>query len=78
MADKRQIFSTSVEKGMSPFIYDTERPHLNEAALIAGTNPELESSDQRRGRSQQNATPRDSMLQRALDLITSLEIYQKR
>jgi C-terminal processing protease CtpA/Prc len=77
-ADKRQIFSASAEKGMSPFIYETERPHLNEAALMAGTNPELESSDQRRGRGQQNALPRDAMLQRALDLITSLEIYQKR
>jgi hypothetical protein len=75
--DKRQIFVTSASKGMGPFIHDTERPHLNEAALIAGTNPELETSEQRRGRTQ--ATPvHDSVLQRALDLITSLEIYQKR
>lgn len=75
--DKRQILQASVEKGMAPFVYETERPHLNEAALIAGTNPELESSDQRRGRAQQSSTPRDPMLQRALDLITSLEIYHK-
>ena len=57
--DKRQIFYVSAEKGMGPFIYETERPHLNEAALMAGTNPELESAEQRHGRSQANLTPRD-------------------
>ena len=77
LVDKRQIFQAS-EKGMGPFIYENERPHLNEAALMAGTNPELESADQRRGRAQERSMPRDAMLQRALDLVTSLEIYQKR
>lgn len=76
--DKRQILQMSPEKGMAPFVYETERPHLNEAALLAGTNPELESSEQRRGRGQPAPLPRDPMLQRALDLIISLEIYQKR
>lgn len=75
--DKRQIFQASPEKGMASFIFDVERPHLNEAALIAGTNPELESGEQRRVRSQERSTPRDAVLQRALDLITSLEVYQK-
>jgi hypothetical protein len=78
MADKRQIFQLSAEKGMGPFVYETERPHLNEAALMAGTNPELESVEQRRGRALEKANPRDAVLQRALDLVTSLEIYQKR
>src|SRR5207245_1919018 len=27
MADKRQIFQLSAEKGMGQFIYETERPH---------------------------------------------------
>lgn len=79
-ADKRQIFQASAEKGMGPFIYDAERPHLNEAALIAGTNPELdaaEAAQQRRGRGP-DRIPRDSVLQRAIDLVTSLAIYQKR
>jgi hypothetical protein len=76
--DKRQIFQLSAEKGLGPFVYETGRPHLNEAALMAGTNPELESAEQRRGRAQASSAPRDSVLQRALDVITSLEIYQKR
>lgn len=78
LVEKRQIFQASVEKGLAPFIYETERPHLNEAALMAGTNPELESSEQRRGRAQERSLPHDALLQRALDLVTSLEIYHKR
>jgi hypothetical protein len=76
--DKRQIFQASGDKGMAPFIYETGRPHLNEAALMAGTNPELESTEQRRGRAQPTLAPRDAVLQRALDVITSLEVFQKR
>jgi hypothetical protein len=78
LVDKRQIFQASTDKGMAPFVSESERPHLNEAALMAGTNPELETAEQRRGRAQEHSLPRDLMLQRALDLITSLEIYQKR
>jgi Peptidase family S41 len=79
VADTRQIFRLSGEKGMTPFIYETERPHLNEAALIAGTNPELDIPDaQRRNRAREKQPARDSVLQRALDVVTSLEIYQKR
>jgi hypothetical protein len=77
MADKRQIFQFSSDKGMIFFVSESERPHLNEAALIAGTNPELESGEQRRSRGQDRFV-RDAVLQRALDLVTSLEIYQKR
>ena len=78
VTDKRQIFRLSGEKGMAPFVYETERPHLNEAALIAGTNPELEIPDaQRRIRARSGQPPRDAVLQRAIDVVTSLEIYQK-
>jgi len=78
IADKRQIFRQG-EKGMSQFVYETERPHLNEAALIAGTNPELDIPDaQRRLRAREKPALRDAVLQRALDVVTSLEIYQKR
>jgi len=79
VGDKRQVFRLSGEKGMTPFVYETERPHLNEAALIAGTNPELDIPDaQRRNRAREKQPVRDSVLQRALDVVTSLEIYQKR
>jgi Peptidase family S41 len=79
--DKRQIFQLSGEKGMAPFVYEAGRPHMNEAALLAGTNPELEvaeAAQQRRGRIQEKSPPHDPVLQRALDVVTSLEVYQSR
>ena len=81
LADKRQIFQLSGEKGMSPFVYEAGRAHMNEAALLAGTNPELEAAEaaqQRRGRTPEKSPPHDPVLQRALDVVTSLEVYQKR
>ncbi len=73
-AQKRQIFVASAQRGMSPFVFETERPHFNEAALIAGTNPEFETRQQRR-----NADDilRDAVLQRAVDVITSLAVFAK-
>ena len=81
MADKRQVFQLSDEKGMGPFVYDAGRPHMNEAALLAGTNPEVEAAEaaqQRRGRAPEKPPAHDPVLQRALDVVTSLEVYQKR
>jgi hypothetical protein len=81
LTEKRQIFRLSGEKGMGPFIYQPGRPHMNEAALLAGTNPEVEAAEaaqQRRGRTPEKPPAHDPVLQRALDLVTSLEIYQKR
>jgi hypothetical protein len=81
VADKRQIFQSSAEKGMGPFVYETGRPHMNEAALLAGINPEVEAweaAQQRRGRGPEKPPTHDPVLQRALDVVTSLEVYQKR
>ncbi len=79
-AEKRSVFQQAPEKGMSPFIFENERPHLNEAALLAGKNPEIESfeASQRRGRAGEKSATRDPVLQRAVDVITSLSIYQQR
>lgn len=79
-AEKREVFQLSREKGLSPFIYEVERPHLNEAALLSGKNPEIEAMEaaQRRGRAVDKVTARDPVLQRALDLVTSIGVYQRR
>jgi len=79
-ADKREVFLQSSAKGMTPFVVENERPHLNEAALISGRNPELEAMEaaQRRGHGPEKSTVRDPVLQRALDLVTSIGIFQKR
>ncbi len=77
--DKREIFQTSREKGMTPFLVENSRPHLNEAALISGRNPELEAMEaaQRRNRSPEKNGVHDPVLQRALDAVTSIAIFQK-
>ncbi len=79
-ADKREVFQLSREKGMTPFVVETSRPHLNEAALISGKNPEIEALEaaQRRARTPEKSTVHDPVLQRALDLVTSIGIFQKR
>ena len=78
--DKRQVFHESLTKGISQFVYEAERPHMNEAALIAGRNPELDALEaaQRRGRTPEPPKVRDPVLQRAVDVVTSLAIYQQR
>jgi Peptidase family S41 len=81
MEDKLQIFRLSGEKGIAPFVYEAGRPHMNEAALLAGTNPEVEAAEaaqQRRSRAPEKPPAHDPVLQRALDVVTSLEVYQKR
>jgi hypothetical protein len=78
--DKREIFQSSREKGMTPFVAQDSRPHLNEAALISGRNPELEAMEaaQKRGRNPEKPGVHDAVLQRALDLVTSIGIFQKK
>jgi Peptidase family S41 len=73
---KQQIFQQSLTKGMATFVFETDQPHLNEAALIAGTNPEIETA-QTRGRSGEKSSLHDPVLQRGVDLVTSIEVYEK-
>ena len=76
--DKRIVFQQAPEKGMSPFIFENERPHLNEAALLAGKNPEIEAMETSQRRGREKGATRDPVLQRAVDVVTSLSIYQQR
>jgi hypothetical protein len=78
--DKREVFQASREKGMTPFVVENSRPHLNEAALISGRNPELEAMEaaQRRNRNPEKSGVHDAVLQRALDLVTSIGILEKK
>jgi carboxyl-terminal processing protease len=73
-AQKHQIFALSMQRGLTTFVFEPERPHFNEAALIAGTNPELDIRQQRRN---PDENLHDAVLQRAVDVITSLAVFQK-
>lgn len=39
---KLRIFEESEEKGLARYAFDKERPRMNEAALVSGTDPELD------------------------------------
>ncbi len=71
---QERIFSASREQGVSEFVFETERPHLNEAALVANTNPEIEPDTNRTQKEQL----RDTVLQRAVDLVTAISFYAGR
>jgi C-terminal processing protease CtpA/Prc len=73
---QEQIFRTSAEKGVGPFVFETERPRMNEAALVANTNPEIdvEPADT----VQPGARVWDSVLQRAVDLVTAIGLYGRK
>jgi hypothetical protein len=73
------LLAQELEKGVAPFIYETERPRMNEAALVAGTNPELDALQAaQRNRGERPKPPlRDAALQRALDFITTIAVYEK-
>ncbi len=74
-ATQERIFALSREKGVSQFVFETERPQLNEAALVANTNPEIDPA---------NVRPKDrdvlwdTVLQRAVDLVTAISFYNDR
>ncbi len=67
-----RVFKMASEKGVSQFIVDAERPRLNEAALIARTNPEIEPSAQR------EEQVLDRVLQRAVDAATAIQFFEKK
>ncbi|HEY1582258.1 MAG TPA: S41 family peptidase [Chthoniobacterales bacterium] len=77
--EKRMIFQESLTKGMVPFVFESDRPHLNEAALLAGTNPEIDASQaaQRRRARGEKPPPHDAVMQRAVDVVTSIGVYEK-
>jgi hypothetical protein len=71
---QKKIFELSKDKGVSQFVFDIERPRMNEAALVANTNPEISSAAE----SDDDSEPlRDTVLQRAVDLVTAISFYKK-
>jgi hypothetical protein len=74
------LLQQELEKGVSEFVFETERPRMNEAALVAGTNPELDAlqASQKSKGEKPKAPLRDAVLQRAVDFITTIAIYERK
>ena len=74
--ERDQLFRESKEKGVSQFVFDPERRRMNEASLVANLNPEIETvqaAQRDRGKAPQL---RDTVLQRAVDLVTAINFYK--
>jgi len=67
-----EIHLATKDKGISQFVFDSERPRMSEAALVASTNPEIESA-----RDRPRPPLRDTVLQRAMDLVTAVTFYKR-
>jgi hypothetical protein len=68
--------------GAAALVSEKERARMNEAALIAGTNPELDELQEMqklkaRGEAPQKP-PRDEVLLRALDFITTMRVLERK
>lgn len=78
--DKLKVLAESLDKGVGPYVFETERPHMSEAALVSGVNPELDAAkDAQEARRRGGAAPkpplRDVPLQRALDLVSTIGVF---
>ena len=71
------VLKAELDGGVAPLVVETERARLNEAALVAGTNPELDAIQAAvRAKGEKPKTgPRDAVLQRALDAITTIGLF---
>lgn len=74
------LFAALSETELTPLIEDQQRARMNEAALVAGTNPELDAAQEIQRIKASGVPPkallRDTTLQRALDYITAVRITE--
>jgi hypothetical protein len=70
-ADKKAILDAALENGIAGYVFESERARMNEAALVAGTNPEIDAEEPAAGLL-------DRPLQRAVDLVVAIKLFRKR
>ena len=74
-----QALRQGLEHGVSGLVFETERARRNEAALVAGIDPELDEALalQKRGGESDPRPISDPALQRAVDLVTTITIFER-
>ncbi len=73
-----EIFRLTAEKGVTGFVFEAERRRLNEAALLSNQNPEIDSAQTAQRERGRQPPLRDTVLQRAVDLVTAIEFYRSK
>ena len=75
-----ELLAAALTDGVASLALDKDRPRMNEAALVAGTNPELDAVQERQARKEKGETSkpalRDEVLQRAVDYVTAVRIFE--
>lgn len=75
----REILQAELSAGVLPLLHETPRIRMNEAALVAGTNPELDALEAaQQQKTPPKTPPHDAQLERAMDLITTISLYEKK
>jgi hypothetical protein len=74
------LYAAMQEQDLTPFVTEKERARMNEAALVAGTNPETDAAIEAQRNKAAGKLPkphlRDVALQRAVDYITAVRITE--
>lgn len=70
-SERGEILSDELESGPSSFVFERERPRMNEAALASGVDPEIDAREEM-------PAAVDRPLQRAVDLITAIRFFRKK
>lgn len=74
-----EVLRLELEKGTAPLLAEPSRPHMNEAALVSGRNPEIDAAEaSQQARGEAKPPPRDAVLERAVDLVTSVAVFERR
>jgi len=71
-----KLMQSVTEKGVDSVVEEYGFPHLNEAALVSGSNPEIDEFVAESSGKKPPHIMVDHPLQRALDLVTSISVFQ--
>lgn len=75
---EKRVLLLGDQQGVADLITDEERPHTNEAALIAGKNPDLDAYEaDQAAKKLKSPKPKDLVVQRAVDFLTTVNILRR-
>lgn len=71
------VLRAELENGVADYMLEPESVHLNEAALVAGVNPEIDEAEaaQKPGATKKRTSLSDPALERAVDLIATVHVF---